>query len=78
MERKQMKINITPLRRILEINDGPTMLNLGFSKDSTSSLVGPAMLSSGCVWQQNLELRERKEKEHLRERKRRRRGRGST
>jgi len=73
-----MKRNITPLWQILEINDGPTMLNLGFSEDSTSNLVGPAMLGSGCVWQQNLELREREEKEHLRERKGRGRGRGST
>ena len=49
------------------------MLDLGFSEDSTYSLVGPAMLGSGYVWQQNLELRERKEKEHLREKKERER-----
>jgi len=29
------------------------MLDLGFSEDSTYSLVGPVMLGSGYVWQQN-------------------------
>ena len=45
-----MKKNITPLWRILEIDGGLAMLNLGFSEDSTSNLVGPAMLDSGYVW----------------------------
>ena len=48
-----MKRNITPLWRILEIDGGLAMLNLGFSEDSTYSLVGHAILGSGYVWQQN-------------------------
>ena len=91
-----MKINISPLRRILKINGGPTMLGSGcdarfgvfrgFNLQSRRTcdarqwlfLVAKSWLRerTGYVWQQNLELRERKEKEHLRERKMK--GKGST